>query len=116
MESDLTRVHCSAVLLGFLTSSNEELLSDDDDASAPETQSDGNFVWRMAVGVLKISLFNLRTAVAGRVTLPRPTVIAKEIALLSRVFSVAATEILLLACSFPGTDSALAVVRFSLHN
>ena len=43
-ESDLTRVHCSAAPLGFFTSSYEELLSDDDDASAPETQSDGNVV------------------------------------------------------------------------
>ena len=104
----MTRVHCSAAPLGFFTSSNEELLSDDDDASAPETQSDGNVVWRMAVGVLKISLFNYRTAVAGRVTLPRPTVIAKEIALLSRVFSVTATGIPLLACKICGIGSALA--------
>ena len=43
-ESDLTRVHCSTAALDFFSSSYEELLSDDDDASAPETQSDGNVV------------------------------------------------------------------------
>ena len=66
-------------------------------------------------GVLRIGFFNYKTAIGGRVTLLRPTVMAKEIALLSRGFSVAATRIPLLACTFPGVGSALAVVRFSLH-
>ena len=44
MESDLTRDHYSAADLGFFSSSNEELPSDDDDSSAPETQSDGKVV------------------------------------------------------------------------
>ena len=70
----------------------------------------------MVEGVLKIALFNFKTAVAGRVTLLRPTVIANEITLLSRAFSVVATRIPLLACTFRGTGSALASVRFSLHN
>ena len=69
----------------------------------------------MVANAIKIVLFNYTTAVAGRVTLLLPTVIAKETALLSRVFSVAATGIPLLACTFPGVGSALAVVRFSLH-
>ena len=54
MESDLTLVHYSAVPLGFFSSSNEELLSDDDDDSAPETQSDGNVVYRMEAGVIML--------------------------------------------------------------
>ena len=70
----------------------------------------------MVEGVLKISLFNFKTAVAGRVTLLRPNMITKEITLLSRVFSVVVTRIPLLACTFRGTGSALASVRFSLHN
>ena len=70
----------------------------------------------MMANVIKIVLFNYTTTVAGRVTLLRPTVIAKEITLLSRAFSVVATRIPLLACTFRGTGSALASVRFSLHN
>ena len=69
----------------------------------------------MAVGVLMIGLFNYKTTICGRVTLLLPTVIAKEITLLSRVFSFAATGIPLLACTFRGTGSALASMRFSLH-
>ena len=69
----------------------------------------------MVEGVLKIVLFNFKIAIAGRVTLLRPTVIANEITLLSRVFFVVATGIPLLACTFRGTGSALTSMRFSLH-
>ena len=111
----MTLVHCSTAPLGFFSSSNEELLSEDDDTSAPETQSDGNVVWRIAIGVLRIGLFNYKTAVAGRVTLLRPTVIAKEIALLSRVFSVEAKEIPPLAYKICGVRGALAEVGCRNH-
>ena len=69
----------------------------------------------MAVGVLMIGLFNYKTTICGRVTLLLPTVIAKEITLLSRVFSVAATGIPLLACTFRSTGSALVEDGCSNH-
>ena len=69
----------------------------------------------MVEGVLKIALFNFKTAVAGRVTLLRPNMITKEITLLSRVISVAATGIPLLARILCGSGSALELVRFSLY-
>ena len=69
----------------------------------------------MAGGVLRISFFNYKTALAGRVTLLRPTVIANEMSLLSRLISVAAAGIPLPASVLRGSGSALMLVRFSLY-
>ena len=69
----------------------------------------------MAEGVLMIGFFNYRTTIGGRVTLLRPTVIAKEITLPSKGFSVAATGVPLLARILCGSGSALELVRFSLY-
>ena len=69
----------------------------------------------MTVGRPGIGLFNYEISVAGIVTLLRPTVIAKEITLLCRVFSVAATGIPPLASVIYGIGIALALVRFSLY-
>ena len=69
----------------------------------------------MTVGRPGIGLFNSETSVAGIVTLLRPTVIAKEITLPSKGFSVAATGVPLLARILCGSGSALELVRFSLY-
>ena len=66
-------------------------------------------------GVLRIGFFNYKIALAGRVTLLRPTVIANEMSLLSILFSVAATGIPLPASVLCGSGSALVLVRFSLY-